>query len=99
MSECRLPVNELTARERECLALACEGLSNQDIAERLFISLKTAQRHMSNCHQKFGTTSGRQLVAKAYELGYANNGKHQRLIALLEEVRMLLPDILSKVRE
>src|SRR5262249_59490346 len=46
----------LTAREREVLQLVAEGLSNRQIAERLFISENTAGVHVSNIIGKLGAT-------------------------------------------
>jgi DNA-binding NarL/FixJ family response regulator len=47
-------MEELTARELEVLALISEGLTNADIAERLFISVKTAGNHVSHILMKLG---------------------------------------------
>ena len=42
---------DLTEREREVLLLMAEGKTNQDIADTLFIALKTAKTHVSNIFQ------------------------------------------------
>lgn len=47
-----LPHDALTDREREVLALIAQGKSNQDIAEELFIGIKTVKTHVSNIFQK-----------------------------------------------
>ncbi|HET6379566.1 MAG TPA: alpha/beta fold hydrolase [candidate division Zixibacteria bacterium] len=44
----------LTAREREILCLAADGLTNSDIAARLVLSVRTAERHLSNAYLKLG---------------------------------------------
>ncbi|MCS5722640.1 AAA family ATPase [Herbiconiux sp. CPCC 203407] len=48
---------ELTDRERQVLDLIAQGLSNRQVAERLFISAKTVSVHVSNVLRKTGTTS------------------------------------------
>lgn len=58
------PVEALTAREVEVLHLAAEGLPNDEIAERLTISIRTAERHLSNAYRKLGV-SGRSARAAA----------------------------------
>jgi DNA-binding NarL/FixJ family response regulator len=48
------PLQGLTAREREVLELVAEGLSNQSIAERLEITLRSAEKYVSSIFAKFG---------------------------------------------
>jgi DNA-binding NarL/FixJ family response regulator len=48
----RGPLDELTEREREVLALMAEGRSNQAICERLFITPKTVEAHIANIFSK-----------------------------------------------
>jgi len=59
----------LTEREREVLALVGLGLSNDDIAERLVISLHTARTHIKRAMIKLGAHDRAQLVVVAYETG------------------------------
>lgn len=59
------PGGDLSSREREVLALLAEGLSNPAIAERLMISLSTAEFHVSNILGKLGVASRTEAVALA----------------------------------
>jgi DNA-binding NarL/FixJ family response regulator len=52
---------ELTAQELQIAQLAARGLSNKDIGERLYISHRTAGRHLYNIFPKLGITSRNQL--------------------------------------
>jgi DNA-binding NarL/FixJ family response regulator len=61
----------LTARELEVLRLVAEGHSNGEIAERLFISRKTASVHVSNILAKLDVTTRVQAAAVAHRLGLA----------------------------
>jgi pimeloyl-ACP methyl ester carboxylesterase/DNA-binding CsgD family transcriptional regulator len=58
------PVGELSGREREVMGLVTEGLSNEEIADRLFISVRTVERHLSNVYAKL-RVSGRAARAVA----------------------------------
>jgi DNA-binding NarL/FixJ family response regulator len=59
----------LTDREREVMGLVAEGLTNEEIAERLFISPATARTHVSRTMVKLGARDRAQLVVFAYESG------------------------------
>jgi DNA-binding NarL/FixJ family response regulator len=59
----------LTEREREVMALVAEGLTNDEIAERLFVSPMTAKTHVSRAMTKLGARDRAQLVVFAYESG------------------------------
>jgi predicted ATPase/DNA-binding CsgD family transcriptional regulator len=61
-----VPLNE---RELEVLRLIAEGLSNQEIAERLVIALSTVKWHINNLFGKLGVHSRTQAVAQAKESG------------------------------
>lgn len=56
----------LTPREREIIQLIGEGLKNQQIADRLFISEKTVRHHLSSIFGKLGVTDRLELVIYAY---------------------------------
>ena len=59
------PGQDLSAREREVLALIVQGLSNEEIAEKLVISTATARHHVSACLQKLGAANRAQAAALA----------------------------------
>jgi DNA-binding NarL/FixJ family response regulator len=63
------PLNALTPREREVLALAAEGMSTTEMAEKLFISPRTAETHRTNLMQKLGLQSQTDLVRFAIRRG------------------------------
>ena len=58
----------LSKRELEVLQLMAEGLSNQEIAERLFVSLNTIKTHTSNLFEKLDVKRRTQAVEKAKRL-------------------------------
>jgi DNA-binding NarL/FixJ family response regulator len=66
---------ELTDREREIVALVGIGLTNDEIAERLFISPATARTHVSRAMQKLDARDRAQLVVFAYETGLVAPGR------------------------
>jgi DNA-binding NarL/FixJ family response regulator len=59
----------LTAREREVMVLAAEGLTNDEIGGRLAISTATARTHVSRAMIKLGARDRAQLVVFAYQSG------------------------------
>jgi two-component system response regulator NreC len=59
----------LTPREREVLQLCAEGRSNAEIAERLFISPRTAETHRANLMRKLGLHSQAELIHYAFQSG------------------------------
>jgi len=62
-------LHTLTEREREIVGLVGEGLSNDEIAERLFVSPATARTHVSRAMIKLGARDRAQLVVFAYQSG------------------------------
>lgn len=67
-------VEPLTNRELDILELLAERLSNQEISDKLFISLETVKTHLKNIYQKLCAGSRRDAVDKARKLGIL---KHQ----------------------
>lgn len=59
----------LTEREREVLTLIAEGLTNQEIASRLFISIKTVQTHRAHILEKLNLHDRTELVRYAIRKG------------------------------
>ncbi len=59
----------LTEREREILTLVAEGVTNQDIAQKLYISIKTVQTHRAHIMEKLGLHDRTQLVRYAIRKG------------------------------
>jgi len=56
-------------REREVLVLIAKGLSNQEIAAQLYLSLNTVKTHVSNVFCKLEVQRRTQALQKAKELG------------------------------
>ena len=54
-------VDALTPSERRIAAMAAEGLSNREIAQALFITLRTVEMHLSNAFRKLGVSTRTQL--------------------------------------
>jgi len=62
-----LPHEDLTSREIEILLLMAEGKTNQDIADQLFIALKTVKTHVSNILSKLNVQDRTQAVIYAFK--------------------------------
>jgi DNA-binding NarL/FixJ family response regulator len=68
------PLRELTEREREVLAQVGRGLSNDEIAQELFISPATARTYVSRLLTKLGARDRARLIVLAYETGLVTPG-------------------------
>ena len=65
-------VELLTSRERDVVALVAEGLSNEEIAERWYVSQATVRTHVSRAMTKLNARDRAQLVVLAYRNGLAS---------------------------
>lgn len=63
------PDEQLSSREREILVAVCQGLSNQEIADALFISKRTVDKHRANILEKTGCKNTASLVVYAIRNG------------------------------
>jgi two-component system response regulator NreC len=67
--EAPAPIAMLSAREREVLVLLAQGHTNQAIADRLSLSVKTVESYRARLTQKLGLTNRAELTRLAIELG------------------------------
>jgi len=62
------PIDELTNREKEVLSLVAKGVSNQAIAEKLYVKEVTVKTHLNNIFKKLNVTNRTQAVLLAMQL-------------------------------
>lgn len=70
-------LSTLTPREREIMTLVATGLSNDEIAERLFVTPVTVKTHANRAMAKLGARDRAQLVVIAYETGLVRAGEER----------------------
>jgi DNA-binding CsgD family transcriptional regulator len=61
----------LTLREVEVVRLVAEGLSNAEIARRLWVSVRTVHAHLRSAYRKLGVHTRTAAVRRAHELALA----------------------------
>ncbi len=71
-------LESLTAREREILELIAQGIDNQQIAARLFVSEKTVKNHITSIFDKLGVASRAQAIVRARDAGFGSASHKNR---------------------
>lgn len=66
----REPAQPLTDRELEVLQWAAQGLTNYEIAQRLYISVRTVEAHLTHVYNKLGASSRTEAVVHAIQQGW-----------------------------
>ena len=64
-----MPIEELTDREREILVFLANGVSNRQMADRIFVSENTVKFHLKNIYSKLAVSNRLQAVTTARHLG------------------------------
>ena len=71
------PGGDLSEREIDVLRLIALGLTNAEIADRLYVSVRTVETHRTHIHQKLDVRSRAELVRIAREAGLLEDGEQQ----------------------
>ena len=69
LSESKKPDGIITKREEEVLQLIADGSSTSEVADKLFISVKTVKNHLASIYQKLETSDRTQAVLRAARMG------------------------------
>lgn len=69
------PISRLTPKEREVVSLIARGYTYREASERLFITVKTLEKHMRSIFGKLSVASRHELAALAFEEGYVAPGE------------------------
>lgn len=72
------PVQQLTGREQQILELLASGARPGEIADSLFLSVKTVKNHLTSIYAKLDVETGTQAVGEAYRLGLVRNQGQRR---------------------
>jgi DNA-binding NarL/FixJ family response regulator len=59
--------SHLTVREKDILLLITQGMTNEAMADKLFISIQTVRNHIKNIYEKLQVHSRAQVVVKAFK--------------------------------
>ena len=70
----RVPSRPLTTREREVLGMLANGFTGEQIAELLFLSPETVQKHVHNAKRKLGAATRAHMIALAIKHGVIDPG-------------------------
>jgi len=62
-----MPIAALTPREAEVFALVCQGLTNKEVAAKMFIEIASVKFHLTNIYKKHNVKIRAQLFSKANE--------------------------------
>jgi DNA-binding NarL/FixJ family response regulator len=69
------PAEALSAREEQVIALIAEGLTNQEIADRMFVSINSVKTYIRSAYRKMGVNSRSQAVVWGLRHGVVNPGR------------------------
>ena len=71
---------KLTEREQQCLVWFCSSLSNEEISEKLNLSIKSIEGYSTRLHKLFGVHSRQALVNAAFEYGFVHRNMLEEIL-------------------